>query len=238
MAKTLWSASKLVIVHRLITFLVPFFLTSLLVTVLVSPALVRLAYGRSGFPPDTFGLAPLERQQLAEQTIASLQWFSDEQAESEWHQLKVPGQIAPFFSTPELNHLADVKRLTDLARWAAVTSFLGLAICLVLLVRQPPHRRLALRAVRDGSLATIIASVVLAVVFAVAWEPFFSAFHQLFFPSGTYTFSTASGLIRLFPDAFFSHVALIFGLLLLLISLMLLFINILILRRTSGSAEP
>jgi uncharacterized membrane protein len=54
-------------------------------------------------------------------------------------------------------------------------------------------------------------AVVLAVVFAVAFEPAFLAFHELFFPPGTYLFATGSELIVLFPEPFWFDAALLAG---------------------------
>jgi uncharacterized membrane protein len=55
------------------------------------------------------------------------------------------------------------------------------------------------------------AAVVLAIVFAVAFEPAFLAFHELFFPPGTYLFATGSELIVLFPEPFWFDAALLAG---------------------------
>ena len=60
------------------------------------------------------------------------------------------------------------------------------------------------------------AALVLAIVFAVAFEPAFLAFHQLFFPPGTYLFEAGSDLIALFPEPFWFDAALSAGVVILL----------------------
>ncbi|MEO8247005.1 MAG: DUF1461 domain-containing protein [Chloroflexota bacterium] len=54
-------------------------------------------------------------------------------------------------------------------------------------------------------------AVVAAIVFAVAFDAAFIAFHQLFFREGTYLFGPESTLIRFFPEAFWYEASLIAG---------------------------
>ena len=67
--------------------------------------------------------------------------------------------------------------------------------------------------VRDTSQIPLLASgaIVLAVVFAVAFEPAFLAFHRLFFSEGTYLFGPDSNLIKLFPEGFWFESSLVAG---------------------------
>jgi uncharacterized membrane protein len=52
---------------------------------------------------------------------------------------------------------------------------------------------------------------VLALAFAVAFEPTFLLFHAIFFPPGTYLFPTDSDLITLFPEGFWFDASLAAG---------------------------
>jgi uncharacterized membrane protein len=54
-------------------------------------------------------------------------------------------------------------------------------------------------------------ALVLAVIFAVAFDAAFLAFHQLFFPPGTYLFEPGSQLITLFPGGFWFDASLAAG---------------------------
>ena len=55
------------------------------------------------------------------------------------------------------------------------------------------------------------AALVLALVFAVAFDAAFLAFHQVFFPPGTYLFEPGSKLITLFPGGFWFDASLAAG---------------------------
>jgi uncharacterized membrane protein len=54
-------------------------------------------------------------------------------------------------------------------------------------------------------------AVVAGIVFAVAFDAAFIAFHRLFFREGTYLFGPDSMLIRFFPEAFWYEASLIAG---------------------------
>lgn len=55
------------------------------------------------------------------------------------------------------------------------------------------------------------AALVVALLFAVAFDQAFLAFHQLFFREGTYLFGPESNLIRLFPQGFWFEASLAAG---------------------------
>ncbi len=56
-----------------------------------------------------------------------------------------------------------------------------------------------------------VAAALLALVFAVAFDAAFLAFHRLFFEEGTFLFGPGSDLIRLFPGGFWFDAALAAG---------------------------
>jgi uncharacterized membrane protein len=62
-----------------------------------------------------------------------------------------------------------------------------------------------------ASLGVGLVALVLAIVFAVAFEPAFLAFHAIFFPPGTYLFAPGSQLIVLFPTGFWFDASLAAG---------------------------
>jgi hypothetical protein len=53
--------------------------------------------------------------------------------------------------------------------------------------------------------------LLLAGTFAVAFEPAFRVFHEIFFPPGTWLFEPGSNLITLFPQGFWFDAALAAG---------------------------
>jgi uncharacterized membrane protein len=54
-------------------------------------------------------------------------------------------------------------------------------------------------------------AVLLAIIFAVAFEAAFLAFHAIFFPPGTFLFEPGSNLITLFPTGFWFDASLAAG---------------------------
>ena len=84
-----------------------------------------------------------------------------------------------------------------------------------------------------GTAASIgAAALVLGLVFAVAFEAAFLAFHALFFPPGTYLFAPGSDLVTLFPDGFWFEASLIAGATVVLSALIVLVIGV------SGRRRP
>lgn len=56
-----------------------------------------------------------------------------------------------------------------------------------------------------------LAAAILAVIFAVAFEPAFLAFHAIFFPPDSFLFAPGSNLITLFPEPFWFEASLAAG---------------------------
>lgn len=79
-----------------------------------------------------------------------------------------------------------------------------------------------------------VAAILLAGIFAVAFEPAFLAFHALFFPAGTFLFAPGSNLIRLFPEGFWFDAALAAGATIILAALVVTGIG---LRRWRGASR-
>jgi len=119
----------------------------------------------------------------------------------------------PLLDDAERSHMADVSWLVRLLVVATVVAALVAALCGTLLRGEP--RRMA-GALLTTALIIGAAALVLAVVFAVAFEPAFLAFHAIFFPPGTYLFAPGSTLITLFPGGFWFEATLMAGLMVLL----------------------
>ncbi|MDQ2941638.1 MAG: DUF1461 domain-containing protein [Chloroflexota bacterium] len=113
----------------------------------------------------------------------------------------------PLLDAMERSHMRDVSGLVRI-----LVAVLGAAIALFALtgawLREARRRGrlLVLAAAAIGGVA-----VVLAMIFAVAFEPAFLAFHTLFFAQGTYLFGTDSQLIKLFPEGFWFESSLVAG---------------------------
>jgi uncharacterized membrane protein len=79
------------------------------------------------------------------------------------------------------------------------------------------HAALRAEAPRVGAILLAVgggvaaAALLAVIIFAVAFEPAFLAFHTAFFPPGTYLFGPDSNLIRLFPEGFWFDASLVAG---------------------------
>jgi hypothetical protein len=80
-------------------------------------------------------------------------------------------------------------------------------------------------------------AIVLAGIFAVAFEPAFLAFHELFFPPGTYLFEPGSKLITLFPEAFWFDAALAAGATIVIAAVLITLIGFRLWRREAPPAS-
>ncbi len=187
------------ILYWLVLLAIPILILSTLITLIISEPFLRAQYDRSSFPSDPFGLSQDERFQLAAVSIHYLQ--SLDSAEGSIHLLAeqtLPDGTA-LYSQAELNHMVDVKRLTDLIRVLSGASLLFVGVTAGWLIREK-QPLIALRAISKGSLLAASLFVVLALASVFLWSTFFVKFHELFFADGTWTFSPTSGLIRLYPE--------------------------------------
>lgn len=114
----------------------------------------------------------------------------------------------PLLDESERSHMADVSRLVRLLIVAVGVAVLVAVLCASLLRGQV--RTMAGILLLTASLIGG-AALALAIVFALAFEPAFLAFHALFFPPGTYLFTPGSNLVTLFPGGFWFDAALMAG---------------------------
>ena len=114
----------------------------------------------------------------------------------------------PLLDARERSHMHDVARLVRLLGLVVLVSVV-VAVLTGWRLRREPERQGMIMVIAAGSVGA--AAVMLALVFAVAFEPAFLFFHQLLFPAGTYLFEPGSNLITLFPEAFWYEAALAAG---------------------------
>ncbi len=114
----------------------------------------------------------------------------------------------PLLDERERSHMSDVSRLVQILVAVAVLA-LAMAGVTGAWLRGERRRQGRIMVAAAGSIGA--AALVLAIVFAVAFEPAFLAFHAIFFPPGTYLFAEGSQLIVLFPDGFWFDAALAAG---------------------------
>ena len=134
----------------------------------------------------------------------------------------------------ERSHMADVSRLVRILVLTVVIAIVVAALCGVLLRREP--WRMASVLLLTASLLGA-AALVVGLVFTVAFEPAFLAFHAVFFPPGTYLFAPGSNLITLFPEGFWFEATLIAGATVVLSALVVLAIGLWGRRRPPTTLE-
>lgn len=128
----------------------------------------------------------------------------------------------PLLDETERSHMTDVSRLVRLLTGILIVALIFAGIGAAWL-RHEPRRQGRIMLLAAGSIGA--AAAVLALVFAVAFEPAFLAFHQLFFPPGTYLFPTGSDLIVLFPEPFWFDAALLAGAAIVLVAVLVGFVG-------------
>lgn len=117
----------------------------------------------------------------------------------------------PLFTPDEQQHLADVRGVFMGVRVLAVVALAAAAVIMLRAGRR--GRTVAARLVRDAALLAAAGVAAVAVVFALAFEPAFLAFHYVFFPQGNFLFDPAtSDLLALYPEAYWYGVTLRIGL--------------------------
>ncbi len=167
------------------------------VRLLLTELFVRLEYSLPGFPADRHGFTTGDRTHHAGIALdylvnnAGIDFLADQRF----------ADGAPVYNERELQHMEDVKRVTQSALktgWVAA----GLALGLSLLIWQVAGVRPALESLQAGSRLTAILMVVLGTGLVIGFAVVFVGFHQVFFPPGTWTFRFEDTLIRLFPERF------------------------------------
>jgi len=146
-----------------------------------------------------------------------------------------PGE--PLLDERERSHMRDVSLLV---RILGAIVLLSAVIAGVTGAMLGGERRRAGRIllVAGGLVGTI--AILLAGTFAVAFEPAFVVFHEIFFPPGTWLFEEGSNLITLFPQPFWFDAALAAGATIILAAIL---VSLLGLNRWRGGprdrpAEP
>lgn len=189
-----------------LTLIVPVILVLGSVRLIMSPWFLAFEYQRPGFPADVYGLTTEDRLRWGPLGIeylltnAGIDLLADLRFENG----------SALFTPRELKHMEDVKTVTQAAFGVlAGGSIAAVAAGAALIVRRRLDTMLASLA-RGGLLILgMIGAVVIGAV--VAWDSFFTLFHQAFFADGTWIFLTSDTLIRLYPEQFWFDCALVVG---------------------------
>lgn len=199
------------VIQWLVILAVPFFLALATVRLLISwdsPSYPEFEYGR--ISQDRYGFTPEERLEYA---TASLDYLRQPEPAEEviylLEELRLPGTDQPFYNDREIDHMLDVKRLSDaFGRIATILGLIALAGTVILLIRRETRLAGYLAIMRGGLFTAGLLLATLVLLF-LAWNLVFTQFHELLFPPNTWTFNYSDSLIRLFPEQFWFDFALI-----------------------------
>ena len=117
---------------------------------------------------------------------------------------------AVVFTAAEYAHMADVRHLFIGARIVAIVAAVVAALLILRAARR--GRRAAVVLARDAAIAAGVGTAIIAVAAAVAFDPLFLLFHEVFFPQGNFLFPANSNLLAMYPDPYWYGVTLRVGL--------------------------
>jgi integral membrane protein (TIGR01906 family) len=121
----------------------------------------------------------------------------------------------PVLEERERAHMRDVRTVFAGLYVLAVISAVGLVVA-----SRRRDRAGTWRAVRQGALGLSVGVVILGGVALVAFDQLFEAFHEIFFPAGSYAFDPATDrLVQLFPFQFWQETAIVVGIVIIAIAL-------------------
>lgn len=193
--QTLWA---------LVTLSLPVFLVLTGVRLVMTDAFLQIEYRRPGFPADHYGFTRADRLHYAPYAVDYLHGGADLAA------LTFPDG-EPLYRPKELQHMADVKAVTDVALSLHTALTIGLLAVVLLAVWRPGVRIALRRGLADGGALTLALILALLILVVFGWNLFFESFHRILFEGDSWQFSTSDTLIRLFPQQFWFDAALAIG---------------------------
>jgi integral membrane protein (TIGR01906 family) len=190
-----------------LTLAVPILLALAGVRLVMSPAFLYFEYTRPDFPEDIYGFTQADRLQYAPYALNYLLNGEDIDYLSS---LRFPTG-GSLYNANELRHMRDVKVITQYAYLFGTAILLGTLLAIVTLGCRKDSQPDLRRGIMNGSVLTLGIIVTIVAMAVISWDTFFTAFHTLFFESGTWRFAYSDTLIRLFPEQFWFDAALTIG---------------------------
>lgn len=194
---------------------------------LETPAFTQILSSRFS-RADEAGLTPSQAADVAEQVRAFV--ISGEGA--------LPSTLEgrPAFDAAMVSHLADVRDVIASAHVLIVTLALG-AIALGIVLWRSGRAGLLGAAMTRAGVLLIGMVVLLGTIALIDFDGFFTAFHQLFFAEGTWTFPYDSLLIRLFPEGFWASAAVFWGVAIVAVGALAWLLGRAIVRRSETASK-
>ena len=210
----------------LVTLSVPIVLTMSLVRLLTLPWYPAWEYGRAGFPEDPYGLTQEDRLRLAH---ASIRFLNIAGPTTVLADLELPDGT-PAHNERELDHMDDVKRVYSGLTLAVAGCLVASGVSAWQLARSGDGCAVWQALIRGAAL-TLVLLVALGSWMLLAFDRFFTLFHDVFFQPGTWTFYYSDTLIRLFPFRFWEDAGLLVAGGVTLVTLALLVVSVAMRRR-------
>ena len=172
----------------LLVIAVPPFLVQSNVNVFMTPQFVYYEYGRASFPPS-------QRFDAAARTkfaVATVQYTRGALNDADLRNLGV-------YNERDLSHMADVQNLAAGALRLDYALGALIVLAVIALWRVGLHQAAA-RGLRNGAALTLAIFGALGVFALVAFNPFFVAFHRIFFVGDSWMFAYTDSLIQFYPQ--------------------------------------
>ena len=205
------------VVKWLLIVIMPFVLGFGVVTAVIAWDYPAFEYPR--IESDRYGWTDEQRLELGGATLDYIQSpLPAEEAIVLLEELRLPEDPeSPLYIEREIGHMLDVKILFDAIQRYFLVLALLMVFGLVYFFAQPSLRPIGADMVYKGGLATVIVLTGIGLFIGIGWSLFFTTFHELLFPPGTWTFYYTDSLIRLFPEKFWFDIGVILSVSTLLI---------------------
>ncbi len=192
----------------LLTALVPVLLVLLSVRLMLTETWLKFEYNRAGFPEDLYGW---DKDVRLEYGPYGIRYLLNDSEIAYLGDLQIDGE--PAFREKELDHMEDVKVVTQVAMQVLTVSLIIFIIGIAFLAYFPETRQRLPQIFLHGGITTLVTIIILVVLIFVSWDFFFDTFHALFFSDGTWQFYRDDTLIRLYPQQFWFDSSLMVGVL-------------------------
>ncbi len=170
------------------------------VRLLLQPWIIHFEYNR--LSPDEYGMNPAERLRLG---LDGLESIAGPEGMAVLYRAQFDdGQ--PAFAEREISHMLDVRIVAGQLFTVQAIAFVLMVAVGVVLYRSPATRLALAAALRTGALAVLAAVVGVSTFVVMAFNSFFTTFHQLFFSGDSWLFAYTDTLIRLYPLQFWIDV--------------------------------
>ncbi len=208
------------LVTWLVTILVPVALVLLAVRIILNPWYIDFEYNTPGFPVDQYGMSKEEQMHYAQ---VEMNYLLNDAGISYLGDLHFPdSQTVPepscsqmtdctkLYNERELDHMEQVKAVVK-GTFKVLYASLAILVLAGVWSWQAGWLEDYLRALRQGGLLTLVLIGLILILVLLAFGIVFVAFHEIFFPPGTWTFYTSDTLIRITPERFWRDTFLMAG---------------------------